>query len=374
MVSICLTMIVKNEAHIISRCVESVRPMISTWIIVDTGSTDGTQDVIREQLRDIPGQLYERPWVNFAVNRTEVLELARSWADYSLMMDADDYLELADDFVLPPLGADGYFLKIKDRQTSYQRLQLFNNQWPWRYEGVLHEYPVCDEGKTRLLLAGVCYRRGYEGSSWRDPDKHKKYIAILEAALKDNPEDPRYTYYLAQSYRDDQQWDQALNCYQKRILMGGWWGEIYYSLLQIPYVLEQKGADAEQIWAGYLKAYQYQPQRAESLYYLARYSRIRRDYALAYLFAAQALLIPLPQNSGDFVVESIYTWQALDEYSISAYWTGHYSEALSATHRLLAEGHLPDSEIERVRTNLVFCLNAFGQPHQILSQKDPAPA
>ncbi|MCJ2050481.1 glycosyltransferase, partial [Methylobacterium sp. J-070] len=50
-------MIVKNEAHVIRRCLESVRPIIDHWVIVDTGSTDGTEEVIRAALADVPGTL-----------------------------------------------------------------------------------------------------------------------------------------------------------------------------------------------------------------------------------------------------------------------------------------------------------------------------
>ncbi|HBD39264.1 MAG TPA: family 2 glycosyl transferase, partial [Cupriavidus sp.] len=44
---ICLSMIVKNEAAVIERCLRAVRPHIHAWAISDTGSTDGTQDIIR---------------------------------------------------------------------------------------------------------------------------------------------------------------------------------------------------------------------------------------------------------------------------------------------------------------------------------------
>ena len=65
--AICLNMIVRNEAHIVERVLDAVAPYVSSWVIVDTGSDDGTQDVIRNHMArlGIPGELYERPWCNF---------------------------------------------------------------------------------------------------------------------------------------------------------------------------------------------------------------------------------------------------------------------------------------------------------------------
>ena len=82
--AICLTMIVKNEAHIIRRCLESVRDFIDYWVIVDTGSTDGTQQLIRQLMGDIPGELHARPWKNFGHNRSESLGLTTSGRRYSI--------------------------------------------------------------------------------------------------------------------------------------------------------------------------------------------------------------------------------------------------------------------------------------------------
>jgi hypothetical protein len=72
---ICLSMIVKDEAPVIARCLASVRPIIDYWIIVDTGSTDGTPAIVRKVLGDLPGELYERPWLDFVHNRSEALFL-----------------------------------------------------------------------------------------------------------------------------------------------------------------------------------------------------------------------------------------------------------------------------------------------------------
>ncbi|EHP44847.1 family 2 glycosyl transferase, partial [Cupriavidus basilensis OR16] len=97
MTRICLNMIVKNEAPVIARCLASVKPWIDRWVIVDTGSTDGTQALVREVMGKLPGTLHERPWIDFAHNRNEALALARACSegharadDYVLFIDADE--------------------------------------------------------------------------------------------------------------------------------------------------------------------------------------------------------------------------------------------------------------------------------------------
>src|SRR5664279_2126140 len=95
---ICLSMIVKNESAVIERCLRSVKPWIHAWAISDTGSSDGTQDIVRKFMADLPGELIERPWVDFSTNRNQALELACKYGDYALIIDADEILEADKDF------------------------------------------------------------------------------------------------------------------------------------------------------------------------------------------------------------------------------------------------------------------------------------
>jgi glycosyltransferase involved in cell wall biosynthesis len=171
-------MIVKNEAHVLERSLDSVKPLIATWVIVDTGSTDGTQDLIRSCMGGIPGELHERPWQDFGHNRTEAIELARGKADFLLVMDADDVLGVPAGFVLPPLEKDSYKIRIEDAGTEYWRTHLFRADLDFRYTGVLHEVLTSAEPRTEARLDGLVYRRTYAGARSADPKKYEKDAAV----------------------------------------------------------------------------------------------------------------------------------------------------------------------------------------------------
>src|SRR3954464_1279870 len=92
--TVCLNMIVKNEMANLDRCLGAVASYISCWVIGDTGSTDGTQEFIRNffAARNIPGELHSFPFINFAQARNAALDRARASAmpfDYLLLLDAD---------------------------------------------------------------------------------------------------------------------------------------------------------------------------------------------------------------------------------------------------------------------------------------------
>src|SRR5580693_3844786 len=123
---VCVSMIVKNEAAVVERCLRSVKPHVHAWAIVATGSGEGTQDIVRWIMADLPGELIDRPWVDFATNRNEALELARKHGDYALVIDADDVFETDANFAWPELNAPGYLLEIIFAELRYRRIALAN--------------------------------------------------------------------------------------------------------------------------------------------------------------------------------------------------------------------------------------------------------
>lgn len=360
---VCLNMIVKNEAHVIERCLRSVRPFIDSWVIVDTGSTDGTQQLIRQFFADdLPGVLHERPWRNFGHNRTEALELAREHGDYLFIIDADEVLHLPPHYQRPPLKAVAYGLTVEFANLRYQRHCLISTRPPWRWVGVLHEYLDCGLPPGEARLPEVCVQVFTDGarSQRGQAEKFAADAAVLEQALIDDPGNVRDVFYLAQSYRDGGQPQAALTRYDQRARMGGWAEEAWYSEYAAALLAEQLQHPASEVMHRYLQAFEARPARGgEALGQLARYCREQRQFTLARLFAERAQRIPLPDDSL-FVDVSWYQWRGQDEYAVASYWTGHYAECRDTCQALLAEGDLPDHERTRVQANLDFSLQKLG--------------
>jgi hypothetical protein len=361
--TICLNMIVKDEAPVIRRCLESVRPIIDRWVIVDTGSTDATRDVVREVLADLPGELHERPWRDFGHNRSEALELARSQADYLLFIDADDVLEFDPGFDPGELHADAYELEIHYAQLVYRRVCMVATRLPWRWRGVLHEYLECDERYSRDVLRGVRMRivGGGARSQVEEREKFARDAAVLESALVDEPDSTRYQFYLAQSFRDSAQPEQALVAYDRRATMGGFAEEVFCAHLEGARLARRLGRPPAEIIDRYLRAHESRPTRAEAVGELAMYLRESGPrWELAYVFAQRAIQIPMPDDVL-FVEREWYAWRCLDEYSIAAYWVGDFQQSSNACRRLIESGHLPEAQTRRVRENLDFAEAALAR-------------
>ncbi len=352
---LCLNMIVRNEAPVIRRCLDSVRPIINHWVIVDTGSTDGTQDIIRDHLRDLPGELHERPWRDFAHNRSEALMLARSRSDYTLIIDADDTLELEAP-ALPTLTNDAYTIEIRDTGTVYHRLQLVRSKLPWRYEGVLHEYLTCDEAGQSEFLSTVRMRRNHDGARRKDPETYRRDVSVLEAALQRETSPflrARYRFYLAQSYKDCGDWERALENYLARSELGFWQEEIFTSLYCAAQMKESLGRPDQEVIDAYLRAADALPTRAEALHGASRFCRVTSRHEEGYQIAKRGLEIPMPSD-GLFIEPWIYEFGLLDEFSINAYWSGHNRDCLNASLKMLATGKLSEEDMQRVIANAQF--------------------
>src|SRR5262249_2592099 len=157
------------------------------WVIVDTGSSDATMDIVRDTMRDVPGELHQRPWHNFGHNRTEALDLARDKGDYLLFIDADETLAAGPGARWPTMHEPAYSLEARYAELSYDRVSVVSTKLPWKWVGVLHEYLEAGRPVTQPRIPGFWIDVRPEGARSRDPQKFAKDAAVLEEAVAKEP-------------------------------------------------------------------------------------------------------------------------------------------------------------------------------------------
>lgn len=354
--TVCLNMIVKNESLVIEDCLNSVKEAIDYWVIVDTGSTDNTKEIIRRVMKGIPGELHEASWVNFEFNRNHALNLAKGKGDYLLLIDADEMLLFSEPFAKGKLTTDIYFVTVKDQASGsfdFKRVIFINNHLDWRWKGVLHEElvppPCVRMHETIDTIVNVANTK--KSGRSLDPRKYYNDAEVLEAALKTDPCNARYVYYLAQSYFNAGEYELSLKNYEKRAAMGGWDQETFLSLYLSGMIREHLKMPPETIIDAYCQAYQFRPSRAEPCYSLAVYFISHGNYLLSYLLLLSAISLPMSTDVV-YVQHWIYEYGLLEAYAEVANKLGKIEEAKQAYELLLKRGKVPPAVQARAREAL----------------------
>jgi glycosyltransferase involved in cell wall biosynthesis len=328
MKTICLVMIVRNEAAVIRRCLDSVSGIIHYWVICDTGSSDDTTRMIREALKEIPGELHETPWVDFGHNRTLALKHARGKADYHLLIDADMTVSIRGEFGAD-LTADAYLVR-HEGDWDYSVERLVSDRHEWRYVGATHEFICAGSATTREKIPQLSVTHYCDGSS--RAVKFQRDIDLLRNELEQNPDNVRSIFYLAQSYRDIGNFAQAIEWYEKRVSRGGWDEEVWYSLYQVASLQHRLGLAWPLVLDAYLRAYEYRPTRLEPIYHVARFYRENGQYHLGYLFSRAVINTPYPDDIL-FIEKGIYEHDLPQEYALCCERLGKRAESLHSSVR-----------------------------------------
>lgn len=384
--SFCLVMIVKDEGDTIRKCLTRVAPFISYYVICDTGSKDNTIDEIRSTMEElnIPGEIHERPWVDFEVNRTESLELSKGICDYRWIIDADDLFEVETPGINPfaelPQGVDCFQIMYRLNSLQYHRAQIVRSDQDWTYKGVLHEY-LDLEGKDPVIqsqIPGDKCKVNANISPLKRADsleeKYSKDAEILEKALEKDPNNSRYMFYLAQSYRDSSQNLKALEAYQRRVDAGGWPEEVYYALYMIARIKERLGRHPDEVVQAYSKAWEFRPERLEAAFHCMRKLREQGRWVLAFTYGSMALKNP---GTSDilFVEPEIWQWRLLDEFSLCAFHTGNPEIAYEKMKAVMEMPFFPQmgqQEQQRIAKNVEQFRGAAAQKlRQQQAQKQP---
>lgn len=314
-----LLLMIKNESAIIERCLAHAVQYVDAVSILDTGSTDDTVQRCEAFLSQTekPFRIETHPFKNFGETRTISFENAQRHAEafgwdpqtsYALAVDADMVIKPQPVFFQYPLTQNGYHLIQENGHLKYYNLRLMRLSHPWKCIGGTHEYWSGDP--TEKVPYELFYIDDKNDGGCK-ADKFERDVKLLKADIAADPQNARAHYYLGQSLKDLGQFDEAIEMFQKRIDLGGWIEEVWYSMLQIGRCYDHKGDEhMMELWMN--KAFKHHPKRAEPLYHLTRVFRERSQHWKAYHYYQKGRSIPYPKDDVLFVEKQVY--EGLFEY------------------------------------------------------------
>ena len=331
--TICLNMIVKNESLVIDRLLNSVVNIIDTYCIEDTGSTDNTIELITHffNKRGINGKIVTETFVNFAYNRTHAFQQAEGMADYLLLIDADMIFthSISTNQIREKLSKHDVFHVFQGSPNFYYKnVRFAKNVSTSKYITPTHEYFCPPNNSTYGIFEKNEIFIDDKGDGGSKENKFARDIQLLSTQLETNGETgdgaDRCMFYLANSYRDSGNVRKAIECYKKRVILGGWKEEVWQSLYYLGNLHKEIG-ETEQAVYYWLEAYEKQPKRVENLYKIIEYYRNKEHYNIALFFWKLAdNLRKTHTNWGEylFLQSDIYEYLLDYEYSILGYYTG----------------------------------------------------
>lgn len=354
--TLCLNMIVKNESKIITRLFDSVVSVIDCYCICDTGSTDNTVELISEYFnkRNIPGKVVSEPFKNFCHNRNFAMQACVGMSDFILLMDADMVLEV-NAFNKHMLNThDSYYILQGNDSFYYQNTRIVRNNGLYKYVGVTHEYIDTPQGNRHISFdRNTIFIRDH-GDGGSKHDKFERDIRLLLDGIKEEPNNVRYYFYLANSYHDSGRFGEAIDVYKKRIAFGGWIEEVWYSHYRIGLCYRNMGkmSDAIHYW---LEGYNLYPDRLEGLYEIIHHYRMTSKHNLGnmiYKEARKILDAKKDRNGYLFLHNDVYTSKIYYEYTVFAAYAGVKNINFEVVEVLNNSNN--DSEVNNMMRNLKF--------------------
>lgn len=359
MPSICLNSIVKNEASIILRMLQSVVSIVDTYCICDTGSTDDTIEIIKTFFdeRNIHGVIISEPFINFQHNRNVALKACYGMSDYIILLDADMVLNVSN-FNKNDLQ-DNHMYSILQGNNSfyYPNVRIIKNDGTSKYVGVTHEYIDTRPNQVNFIFDKQTLFITDVGDGGSKSDKVDRDIRLLKGDLEENPNNVRSHFYLANTYFDSNQHDEAIPYYLKRIELGGWDQEVWYSYYRLGEIYKQKD-NIQQAITYWMEGFSVLPERLENIYKIINYYRLAGKNKLAYTYIRLIKDIFLShkgnniRNSYLFMENDVYTYLIDNEIIILSYYNGNKNVNIPVLTVLQSSAN--DITIKGVLSNLKF--------------------
>jgi tetratricopeptide (TPR) repeat protein len=343
-------MIVRNEQTRIGRAMISASLYYDEWYITDTGSEDNTMKEIEDTAKIVerPGAISRYQWDDdYDSARNYALSQVPSDCDYILILDADAEVKPAKTKNRTYLTETSYHIWCRTETGSpvdYPRMILFKNDGNWKWGGSRHEVLVHDPPvHTNKFLQD--YKVLYHQDSARTKDA-LRWLADAKALQRDHKRKPdcaRTVFYMALSYHNAGDLDNAIKYYQLRDAMGGWAEEQYEALNYLAEIYELRNMPKKLVVETYSKASLINPERVEVLHKLSTYLRKHNHYAEAYIVSLigishlqseDPILSDTHKETRLFIKRFIYDYGMEMELVASSWYLGFFQEGLVTARKL----------------------------------------
>jgi len=205
--SFCI--ITKNESDNLKRCIESILPIAFEIIVVDTGSTDNTQTMLKAFNRECI-KIFNFEWVN-NFSKARNYSLSKATGDYIIVIDSDEWITEEEKIKIPIALShkkDVYYVKQasnrKDGLASYVRnARIFKNNLGIQYRNAIHESiePYAIENKLDSATVDICFEHsGYDLTQEQFHKKLERNLSIHLQQKIDEPDNQDVNHFLANCY------------------------------------------------------------------------------------------------------------------------------------------------------------------------------
>jgi predicted O-methyltransferase YrrM len=302
LINLCI--MVKNGGEQFEEMLNKNMHLIDRWTILDTGSTDGTLDIIKKVLiGKKKGKLFREPFINFRDSRNRLLQLAGKDCKFTLMLD-DTYTIAGDlrGFLEEVRGdqfADSFSLYIKSDDVEYASNRVLKTYRQLKYKYKIHEV-IQDENNMNVIIPIERTRiedGRFEYMEERTMGRKELDLKLLYEELEDDPNNSRTHYYLGQTYNLLQQHEKAFQYFMERAdhPTPGFLQEkidaIFEGARLANFQLNKPWPLCEAL---YNRAYELDKSRPDSLYFLGIHYFLEGDKTRAFDYFKRAFEIGYP--------------------------------------------------------------------------------
>ncbi|MBW7457678.1 glycosyltransferase [Paenibacillus sepulcri] len=338
MISVSLCMIVRNEEKVIARCLDSVADLMDEIIIVDTGSSDHTKEIVSRYTNHI----YDFEWIHdFAAARN--FSFSHAAKDYICWLDADDvflekdrqaFLKLKNDLTSDYDTVLMDYVLSRDFQGNAQlftrRNRLVKRARSFQWVNPVHEVLVVD---GRALSSGIEVTH----APMREHKDPLRNISILEETIRKEQGNmsARVHFYYSNELMDHKRWDEAIDSYESFLRREVDYFEDHHAACgQLAHCYHAKG-DAKKELQSLLKSFEYDLPRADICCRIAYWHEEHSDYEKAIFWYEMALTREMPPNHFGLMNKICWTWAPHVQLAICYGKLGQLDKACEHTEKAL---------------------------------------